>query len=186
MKRFTMPRYIPDDSVEEIHEDIGFVFYLYGKDRLCCICYKGKSKKPYFHYNFLSEEKRRARIDETVVDHKRYKQEEEELKKIQSVELQNFARSVKVGDIFVSSWGYDQTNVDFYQVIEKKNVTVVVKEVQSSTVEETGYDSSRVIAVKNKFINDIKLTKRISKYKSLKISDCQTAHKWDGTPCYSS
>ncbi|MBF5824150.1 hypothetical protein HQI67_00200 [Escherichia coli] len=35
--------------------------------------------------------------------------------------------TVCVGDIFVSSWGYEQTNVNFYQVISvhgKKTVTV--------------------------------------------------------------
>jgi hypothetical protein len=26
-------------------------------------------------------------------------------------------RPVEVGDIFASSWGYDQTNVDFYEVV---------------------------------------------------------------------
>lgn len=35
--------------------------------------------------------------------------------------------TVSVGDIFVSSWGYEQTNVTFYQVLSvhgKKTVTV--------------------------------------------------------------
>lgn len=35
--------------------------------------------------------------------------------------------SVTIGDIFASSWGYEQTNVNFYQVISlhgKKTVTV--------------------------------------------------------------
>ena len=37
--------------------------------------------------------------------------------------------TVSVGDVFVSSWGYEQTNVNFYQVISvhgKKTVTVHV------------------------------------------------------------
>jgi hypothetical protein len=35
--------------------------------------------------------------------------------------------TVSVGDVFVSSWGYEQTNVTFYQVLSvhgKKTVTV--------------------------------------------------------------
>ncbi len=35
--------------------------------------------------------------------------------------------TISVGDIFVSSWGYEQTNVTFYQVLSvhgKKTVTV--------------------------------------------------------------
>jgi hypothetical protein len=27
------------------------------------------------------------------------------------------AQSLKIGDIFYNSWGYDQTNIDFYQII---------------------------------------------------------------------
>ena len=32
--------------------------------------------------------------------------------------------SIKVGDIFVDSWGYDQTNIDFYKVTKKMNKSV--------------------------------------------------------------
>ena len=38
-----------------------------------------------------------------------------------------FEFDIKVGDLFYASWGYDQTNVDFFQVIElvgKKSVRV--------------------------------------------------------------
>ncbi|EEW8141382.1 hypothetical protein FSF79_025435 [Escherichia coli] len=43
--------------------------------------------------------------------------------------------TVSVGDVFVSSWGYEQTNVNFYQVISvhgKKTVTV--QEVRASVL----------------------------------------------------
>jgi hypothetical protein len=33
-------------------------------------------------------------------------------------------QSVKVGDILVRSWGYDQTNVDFYEVVKTTEKTV--------------------------------------------------------------
>jgi hypothetical protein len=37
--------------------------------------------------------------------------------------------TVSVGDVFASSWGYEQTNVGFYQVISthgKKTLTLTV------------------------------------------------------------
>ena len=44
---------------------------------------------------------------------------------------------VKVGDLFSSSWGYEQTNVDFFQVVELVGETMVrVKEVMPVIVEE--------------------------------------------------
>lgn len=33
---------------------------------------------------------------------------------------------VNTGDIFVASWGYDQTNIDFYKVVEVKNKSAVL------------------------------------------------------------
>ncbi len=46
---------------------------------------------------------------------------------------------VKVGDVFSCSWGYEQTNVDFFQVIEKvgKN-SVRIKEVCPPILENRG------------------------------------------------
>lgn len=44
---------------------------------------------------------------------------------------------VKVGDIFSASWGYDQTNVDFFQVIALVGETSVrVREVYPKMIEE--------------------------------------------------
>ena len=44
---------------------------------------------------------------------------------------------VKVGDLFYISWGYEQTNVDFFQVIELKGeASVIVREVYPKMVEE--------------------------------------------------
>lgn len=44
---------------------------------------------------------------------------------------------VKVGDIFSTSWGYDQTNVDFFQVVELVgNLSVRVREVYPERIKE--------------------------------------------------
>lgn len=40
----------------------------------------------------------------------------------------------KVGDIFSSSWGYDQTNVDFYQVVKVLNKSVEVQRISGNEV----------------------------------------------------
>lgn len=49
---------------------------------------------------------------------------------------------VKVGDIFVSSWGYEQTNVDFYQVIALVGKhSVRVREVAPEIINEEACSS---------------------------------------------
>lgn len=47
-------------------------------------------------------------------------------------------RVVKVGDYFVSSWGYDQTNIDFYEVV---GLTPSGKSVKVVKVDNTFLDS---------------------------------------------
>lgn len=39
------------------------------------------------------------------------------------------AAEVAVGSIFCCSWGYEQTNVDYYQVIERNGSNVVIREI---------------------------------------------------------
>jgi hypothetical protein len=47
---------------------------------------------------------------------------------------------VKVGDFFYSSWGYDQTNVDFFEVLSlsASGKTAKVRRCQSAVVDESG------------------------------------------------
>lgn len=45
-----------------------------------------------------------------------------------------FQNPYKVGDILHHSWGYDQTNCDFYQVVEVKPASVVLRKIGASTV----------------------------------------------------
>lgn len=39
---------------------------------------------------------------------------------------------VQAGDIFYTSWGYEQTNVEFYQVIRATEKTVWVREISGA------------------------------------------------------
>ena len=49
---------------------------------------------------------------------------------------------MKQGDILVSSWGYEQTNVTFYEVVKATAKTVTVREVEQFRADSgnmTGY-----------------------------------------------
>lgn len=59
---------------------------------------------------------------------------------------------VKVGDVFVESWGYDQTNVDFYQVIKTMPKSVAIRAIHGKLVGD-GH-STRVVADVDNFIED--------------------------------
>lgn len=58
--------------------------------------------------------------------------------------------ATKVGDVFVASWGYDQTNIDFYEVVAKTAARVKVRPIGSVVVESTRF-SDAVAPAKGNF-----------------------------------
>ena len=52
---------------------------------------------------------------------------------------------VAPGDIFYCSWGYDQTNVDYYQVVRVTNSKAEVLPIGSTCVEAHGPGGNRVV-----------------------------------------
>ena len=48
---------------------------------------------------------------------------------------------MKVGDVLKCSWGYEQTNVDFYEVVKATKAMVTVRKIASKAWSEAGYSS---------------------------------------------
>lgn len=46
---------------------------------------------------------------------------------------------VKPGDIFYSSWGYDQTNIDFYKIVRATDKTVWIQEIEKEYIKQVGW-----------------------------------------------
>ena len=88
---------------------------------------------------------------------------------------------VKVGDIFVCSWGYDQTNIDYYKVLAVKNKSVIIAEV-SQTRNYTGNMQGECMPDVDNVVGK-PMTKRIGGYGdsvSLKMTSYSWAYKWSG------
>lgn len=97
-----------------------------------------------------------------------------------------FVNPLKAGDIVYSSWGYDQTNIDYYQVIESKGMFVVIREVAKDS-RNVGWCSEMVMPRKGDFVGP-ELRKKVGCYcygsgvePYIRISSCQSAGPWDGT-----
>lgn len=50
------------------------------------------------------------------------------------------SHDIKVGDVFVESWGYNQTNIDFYQVLRVMPKSVEIQRIKAKTVGH-GFDT---------------------------------------------
>lgn len=54
-------------------------------------------------------------------------------------------REFQVGEFAFGSWGYDQTNIDFYLVVRRTEKSIWLQPVKSQIVEQTGYLSEYVV-----------------------------------------
>lgn len=92
--------------------------------------------------------------------------------------------TIKIGDIFVSSWGYDQTNVDFYEVVQQTTTMVVIREIEKR-VEGSGGSTEKVVPVPHKFIGAPLRRKVKSGWRGdawIDLNSFSGASKWDGSP----
>lgn len=67
-----------------------------------------------------------------------------------SAAKKNFENPYKVGQIFYNSWGYDQTNIDFFQIIEVKSKSVVMQAIGGERTYDQ-QDSGKVMPVADSF-----------------------------------
>lgn len=73
--------------------------------------------------------------------------------KVNKQTQQNYL-GVKIGDIFVFSWGYEQTNINYFQVVGLKGTKqVIIREIAHKTLEITGYESYKITACKDGFLS---------------------------------
>jgi hypothetical protein len=86
----------------------------------------------------------------------------------------NAVSKVAVGDIFINTWGYDQTNADFWQVVWKTAKGLKLRRINSREV-ETGFMCGRATPIKDSFVND----KEVLKYPEEYIGDsCLSGTIW--------
>jgi len=130
IRRFqpTREQLIPSDYSEILRDDESGVLAMANSDKTCVIAFSGKSDKVAFHTRFKTVERASQFVKswhDGIIAKATAKRATRELKK-------QFVNPLVLGQILSSSWGYDQTNVNFYQVVK-----LVGK--QSVEIREIGY-----------------------------------------------
>ena len=98
------------------------------------------------------------------------------------------AHTLTVGAILSSSWGYEQTNVDFYMVTRVTPASVYVVKVNKS-VNRTGTSADRAMPCpdRTRYRTAEPMRKKVKTYSGrqyVTICDYASAYEWDGTPQY--
>ena len=96
---------------------------IYGANNVA-IAYAGKRTRPDWHYRFRDAERLNAKIVEYVDGLRAREQRMAEYRAAKKVPVK-----VEIGDIFRAAWGYDQTNIDYYEVVNVLGKMIDVREI---------------------------------------------------------
>jgi hypothetical protein len=152
-------------------------------ERVHGIAYQGTALKPFWNYTFLNDSQLNAETERFFEKCRAMREYREEKAKAR----REFVPTLKAGDILDTCWGYDQTNVEFYQVIRVSGKTAVLREIAQKSVNATGPYSGTVTAVKDQFLEkEPEITRRILPGNCIRITECASASLWNGEPAYCS
>lgn len=174
---YTKSRYIPQGSAKVANRSGSAVAYLYtsptGKPAV--IGYWGKGGKPTIHYRYATPEHRAEAVAQFLraaddsVNRKTARMAERRAKLAQP-------HGLAVGDVLSCSWGYDQTNVEYFEVVRLIGArSVEIREIAHQS-EETGFMSGVCVPAKGHYIGK-PMTKRVGENGEVKVHSFAWARK---------
>lgn len=154
----------------------------------------GKQSKASFYYSYGKEADRNKKVEIFFKGCQAMEQYKAEQKA--AAKARNSNSGLKVGQVFVSSWGYDQTQVNYYEVVALIGAaSAKVQAVKGESLEGSeGMMSQKVMpsAEANRFSGDAFMAKvernRDGSFsiRSAKIAGRGGASAWEGKPNYNS
>ena len=127
------------------------------RGRFHAVGFKGRAQKPLFNHTFASYERMTRYVTEVYEG----LAARSETKRRERDVLKTITPVIKVGDIFSSSWGYEQTNVYFYQVVGLKGKSTALLRRIAGERHYDGPMSGSTVPARDAFIGEEVQQKRI-------------------------
>lgn len=142
-------RFFPSTLTETITvPELGIECKYNNESKPVAIFYAGTKSKRDWYYRFSNKEDMMVRINSDI---KKYRKiAEEKLQNKLATKALKAEDHFKLGDIIVNTWGYEQTNVNFYQVVRLTAKKIFIKEICKNYT-ETGFMSGNSTPIPNKF-----------------------------------
>jgi hypothetical protein len=172
--------YLPAGAVKVADKQSNAVAYLYnakhnGKPAACI--FLGKSDKPYSRHYYANEKGRESAVASAFEGQRRHDERVAESRKART----SWVPTYQVGDVFHTSWGYDQTNVEYFQIIEIKGKYATLREIGCES-EDTGWMTGKSAPIVDKFLEPRyegddrgKPIRRLMQERGIKIDDVRWA-----------
>lgn len=150
--------------------------------------YSGKRSKPDFYYSYRTKEA----LDAAA---KKYFElvrasAAEKAKRLATRKAENSGPlPVKVGDIFLNSWGWEQTNTDFYEVVAVRGRMVDLRPIAHETKPREGCSpmAGYATALPGQFTGPV-FSKKVTVHTGSALISMGHGHcgLWNGLPAYES
>lgn len=177
-------RWTPKGGVKISDKNSDAVAYLYdSKGKPGAVVYVGKQSKPYAWYTYDSAAKRAER----VAYYFQCRQQAIALKAEQAAKRKAKGRGVELGQYLVASWGYEQTNINFYKVTKLIGQTMAeVTAVGQIDVGSSGGSSMSTKVIPAEDPAPGAKVYRVQVKDGRATVNGQRASTWDGKPEYCS
>jgi len=189
MRGFKMPRsfYTPKNATKVADKATDVVCYFAtfhhrpsNSTRYHLVGFAGKGERPLINYSIRNT----AELERTIREFFASRQQIAAYKAQQREARKAFVHTVQVGDIYSTCWGYDQTNVEFFEIVEVRGKYAILREIASAS-EDNGKGSERCVPQSGAFLSpryegdDRGLPiRRLIQEGRIKIDDVRTANKW--------
>ena len=172
----TRESYIPKGAMKVSHKASDAVVYLYQSERgrLAAIAFHGRAAKPDWHHTFASAESRAAMVRRFFEGRARTLAVRAEQRAKRQI-----PHTLELGHILYATWGYEQTNVNFYQVTRLVGRhTVELREVARISQDGEAWATGKAMPKLDAFIGE-PIRRRVNG-KSVRINTSQWASLWNG------
>lgn len=138
-----------------------------------------RGSKPSYHYKFKTNESLTEFVNKQIKSAEQI--EANSIRYLQEAKLKN--DNIQIGTILYSSWGYEQTNIDFYIVIERKGEFVTLQEIGKIGEYEINNMAGKCSADASNTIGT-PFKKKLSKFGGVNLASYKYCNVWDGQPKY--
>ena len=179
MPKPTRESFIPKGSMKVRDKNSTAVAYigdnLHGRGKVYAMCFAGKRAKPDRYHTYRTVEAR----DADVAQYFEGIQAGEANTKARAQARAEALRGVEVGDILRCSWGYEQTNIDYYEVtrlIGKRKVEI--REIGADSV-ATGWAQGQCVPAPGSYIGEPMI--KVARNGAVRIASFASAYKIEPT-----
>lgn len=177
MTRFNFPRefHVPKGAVKICDKLSDAVAYLHDNrdGKPCAMVFFGKQSKPIANYRYRTADEREKAVTRCFEARRGHSARVDAYRKDRVA----FKHSVQVGDIYRTSWGYDQTNVEFFEVTDVRGKHAILRELQQAS-EDTGWLTGKAVPQSGLYREKTEPIRRLIQDGRIKIDDVRTAWPW--------